>query len=176
MTDFNIQYGRSTEIFIDGKLNPNLIIEEGCWYLCIDTAELFIGVTTETGLTLKRINEAIINQIPIENLALKSDLESTKQEVIQTVVPTVNEVKTKVNKDIAPTVDELKAWVENKEYLQEIDLEGYVTNEKVTEIITEEVSTVVDKQVETKVVEVIQEKVDTGEVTVSTNAITYGDF
>ena len=63
MMDFNIQYGLSTEIFINGQLNPDLIIEEGCWYLCTDTAELFLGVydTDENGqrfLTLKIINEA----------------------------------------------------------------------------------------------------------------------
>lgn len=142
MTDFNIQYGRSTEIFIDGQLNPNLIIEEGCWYLCIDTAELFIGINTEDGLTLKRINEARINQIPVEDIALKSDLESVKQEVIQTVVPEVEEVKTKVEIDLAPAVEEvktaaeeLKTWVENKDYLQDIDLEGYATDLEVENLL-----------------------------------------
>lgn len=134
MMDFNIQYGRSTEIFIDGQLNPNLIIEEGCWYLCLDTAELFIGVATEDGLTLKRINEAIINQIPVKDLALKSEVETVKQEVIQTVIPEVEEVKTKIEEELAPVVynakeiaGELKTWVENKEYLQDIDLDGYAT-------------------------------------------------
>lgn len=152
MLDFNIQYGRSSELFIDGKINPNLIIEEGSWYLCIDTAELFIGVITESGPTLKRINDAKINEIPVESLVLKDDLDSAKQEVIQTVIPEVTEVKTKVEtvlipkveEELAPTITELKTWVENKEYLQDIDLDGYATetyvDNKVAEIIIPDVS------------------------------------
>lgn len=185
MTDFNILYGRSTELFINGQINPNLIIEEGCWYMCIDTAELFIGVATEAGLTLKRINEAKINEIPVENLALKSDVENVKQEVIQTITPEVVEVKTKieeilipkVEEEIVPTIDDLKTWVENKEYLQDIDLEGYVTTEKVTEVVAQKVNTVVTEQIETKVVEVIQDKIDAGEVAVKqAESVAYGTF
>ena len=52
----------------------------------------------------------------------------------------------------------------------------YVTNEKVTEVVTQEVNTVVTEQIETKVTEVIQEKVDAGEITVTTDKISYGDF
>jgi len=59
MIDFNINRGLSTVLFSEpGVINPRLIIEEGCWYLCIDTAELFLGVRTNDGLTLKRINES----------------------------------------------------------------------------------------------------------------------
>lgn len=140
MVDFNINYGLSTELFIDGQINPDLIIEEGCWYLCTDSAELFIGASVNGKLTLKRINEAEIHQIPVDNLALKSDVESAKQEVIQTVAPDVEAVKTKVEtvlipkveEEIAPTVEELKTWVENKEFLQHIDLNGYATEQWVT--------------------------------------------
>ena len=52
----------------------------------------------------------------------------------------------------------------------------YVTNDKVTEVVTNEVNTVVTEQIETKVTEVIQEKVDAGEITVTTDKISYGDF
>lgn len=123
MMDFNIQYGRSSEIFIDGQLNPNLIIEEGCWYLCIDTAELFIGVQTETGLTLKRINDA-------ESHPTISEVK-TKVEAV--LLPKVE----KVEEEIIPTVDDLKTWVENKEYLQDIDLNGYATETYVDSKVAE---------------------------------------
>ena len=58
MFDFQINRGLSTDLFINGQVNPDLIIEEGCWYLCTDTAELDVGVNTEEGLTLKQVNDA----------------------------------------------------------------------------------------------------------------------
>ena len=69
MADFKIRRGLSTALFVngsDGNINPKLIIEDGCWYLCTDTAALFLGVVLEDGSKhLKRINgdgaqEAII--------------------------------------------------------------------------------------------------------------------
>lgn len=47
MADLNIRYGLSSELFIDGQVNPKLIIEANCWYLCTDTAELFLGTYEE---------------------------------------------------------------------------------------------------------------------------------
>lgn len=57
--EFNIQRGLSKELFpaeLNGEINPNIIIEDGCWYLCTDTAELFLGVAAGDTVTLKRIN------------------------------------------------------------------------------------------------------------------------
>ena len=291
MIDFKIFRASSAELFPNGVLNRRLIIEEGCWYLCTDTAELFVGTQTDKGLALKRVNENEINRLP-EDVALKSDVENVKQEVIETVIPEVEAVKAKVEsvllpkveEEIVPTVEELKAWIDNKEFLQHIDLNGYATEayvkqaileadfdnkdidltnyvtkaeiaglasesyvdekvaglkvptkvselnndvgyltahqdishlatkdelaeaingiehptvdltgyvttetvtqvlenyatiEKVTEVVTQEVTASVEEQVESKVAEVIQDKVDTGEIAVSTNAINYGDF
>ena len=57
MDTFKIRRGLSSALFIDGKLNPRLVIEEGCWYLCTDTAWLFLGVRDSSdNLVLKRIN------------------------------------------------------------------------------------------------------------------------
>ena len=62
MTDFKIRRGLSTQLFsAPGVVNPRVAIEEGCWYLCTDTVELFLGVV-DTGtnkLTLKQINGGI---------------------------------------------------------------------------------------------------------------------
>lgn len=60
MEDFKIRRGLSSTLFISpGVVNPRLIKEAGCWYLCTDTAELFLCVETNAGdLTLKRINGA----------------------------------------------------------------------------------------------------------------------
>lgn len=58
MVDFKIRRGESTTLFSSpGVVNPRLIIEEGCWYLCTDTAELYLGMKLEGVLTLKKIND-----------------------------------------------------------------------------------------------------------------------
>ena len=58
MTDFNIRRGLSTVLFTEqGAVNHNILLEEGCWYLCTDTAELYLGVKTPEGeVVLKKIN------------------------------------------------------------------------------------------------------------------------
>ena len=60
MTDFKIRRGLSTSLFdnvTEGKINPKLVIEDGCWYLCTDTAELYLGIVLADGSkSLKRIN------------------------------------------------------------------------------------------------------------------------
>lgn len=121
MTDFNIRRGLSSELFPDGVLNPNILIEDGCWYLCDDTAELFIGVNTENGLTLKTINETKI-----------------KQEVTQTVVPAVEEVKTKVETVLVPKIDEelVPAITEVKSTAEELKtLVGSVLGTKADKVL-----------------------------------------
>ena len=65
MVDFKIRRGLSTTLFSEpGVINSRLVIEEGCWYLCTDTAELFLGVRGESGLTLKRINGSSAADVP----------------------------------------------------------------------------------------------------------------
>ena len=68
MIDFKIRKGPSSDLFIaPGEVNPRLIIENGCWYLTEDTAELFIGVLSEENkLTLKRINETGVLDRPTQ--------------------------------------------------------------------------------------------------------------
>lgn len=80
----------------------------------------------------------------------------------------------------AETVNQINQNIENIQntYVTNETLEqkNYVTDEQVTEVVTNEVETVVTEQIETKVTEVIQEKIDTGEITVSADRITYGEF
>ena len=106
MKDFNINYGLSTELFIGNQINPDLIIEAGCWYLCTDTAELFVGVNTDEGLTLKRVNDVDSHPVISE---VKTKVENVLiPKVEEEIVPTIEEVKS--------TTEELKAWVDNKEF------------------------------------------------------------
>ena len=66
MLDFKIRRGLYSTIFPEpGVINSKLVIEEGCWYLCTDTAELFLGVLLDSGkLTLKRINGNNATNLP----------------------------------------------------------------------------------------------------------------
>lgn len=82
MTEFRIRRGLSTTVFISpGIVNPKLLIEEGCWYLCTDTAELFLGIIDTTGkLTLKRINE--ITSDGNINSEVLVQLEELKKELV----------------------------------------------------------------------------------------------
>lgn len=63
MLDFKIRRGLSSTIYsAPGVINPRLVIEEGCWYLCTDTAELFLGVLdSDNKLALKRVNEVALD-------------------------------------------------------------------------------------------------------------------
>ena len=56
MTDFKVRRGLSYELFNNGLLNDNVVLELGCWYLCTDTAELFLCTDAEAR-ALKRIND-----------------------------------------------------------------------------------------------------------------------
>lgn len=47
--NFQIKQGLSTDLFIDGQLNPRVVLIETCWYLCTDTAELFLCVRRDDG-------------------------------------------------------------------------------------------------------------------------------
>lgn len=92
MVDFKIRRGLSTTLFSEpGVINSRLVIEEGCWYLCTDTAELFLGIQGEKGLTLKRINESSAADTPSTNPDL-AELEFTVGE-LQDEIATLKEVK-----------------------------------------------------------------------------------
>ena len=138
MTDFKIRKGLSTDLFIGGDhsngIVDGVVLEKGSWYLCTDTATLFLCVQTNDGLVLKRINDENIDEL--------------KHEVINTVKPSVDNLHTTVQ-TILPkveTVEELRAWIEGKEYLQDIDLDGFATKEFVAQKIAE--AALADKEVD----------------------------
>lgn len=61
---------------------------------------------------------------------------------------------------------------ENYTTTQQLE-ETYVTNTKVTELVTNEVTTVVSEQIENKVTEVIEKKIEDGNLVVNADAINY---
>lgn len=82
MVDFKVRRGPSTTVFsAPGVINKKLVIEEGCWYLCTDTAELFLGVLTEdNSYTLKRINDV---RSEVSDEKLQAALEELKNSVTE---------------------------------------------------------------------------------------------
>jgi hypothetical protein len=132
MIEFNIQRGLSSILFPNGDNvpNPKLIIEKGCWYLCTDTAELFIGVQGENGLTLKRINE---------NTDQGGSIDPEVLEALRGEINTVKEsLKDYTKKEELPDVSEFITMqdVEDKNYLTKVPA-GYATEEFVTTKIAE---------------------------------------
>ena len=76
----------------------------------------------ETDLSNYYTKEEVNNLLPVE------EIEEVKTKVETMLLP-------KVEEEIEPTVGELKTWVENKEYLQDIDLDGYATETYVVNAI-----------------------------------------
>ena len=68
MTEFKIRRGLSSQLFpypeYPNKLHEDLVIEPGCWYLCTDTADLFLGIQHDNRLSLKRINGDVTTILP----------------------------------------------------------------------------------------------------------------
>lgn len=80
MLDFKIRRGPSEMMFTSpGVINPRFIIEEGCWYLCTDTAELFLGIEeSDHSLSLKRINEV---KAEVADKTIQAALEALRNEI-----------------------------------------------------------------------------------------------
>lgn len=112
--DFKIRRGRSTQLFVngvEGKVNPKLIIEEGCWYLCTDTASLFLGGTFDGKLDLRRIND--IGQAA--------------------VTPEISEAIAELKQSLAALEDvELFQKIDSEEELRNIDFKAENFNPNIT--------------------------------------------
>ena len=76
MVDFKIRRGLSSTLFVEpGVVDPRLVIEEGCWYLCTDSAELFLGTRGDDDeLVLKKINAKDVIDEPVMGPALGGQL------------------------------------------------------------------------------------------------------
>lgn len=152
MIDFNILHGLSTELFSAPEVvNPDLIIEEGCWYLCTDTAELYLGVKNDTTgeFALKKINHAeeaidpsVIELLNVEinkvkeslnDYAKKTDLPDVSNFITEAEVEakgylTAQDINNKAEKEHTHTLAEITDY-------EAPDFTGYATEEYVSEQI-----------------------------------------
>lgn len=132
---FRIRRGLSTELFqvIDGKPNyeapsKTVTLEENCWYLCTDTAELFLGVkvtdpdTGESLITLKRINSDDSQSNDEINPELAEDLAELQGEI--TTIKNAGYI----------TKTQLEEAISNIEH-PPVSFDGYATEEYVDNAI-----------------------------------------
>lgn len=156
MSEFNIRRGKSTVLFnASGAVNDNVVLEEGYWYLCTDTAELFLCVNENDVLSLKRINEGaslevsiptklsellndcgFITEIP-DNYVVEDDLAGFVYKTDLAGLASEKYVDEKVASVKIPEVPSKVSELENdKGYLTEHQsLEGYATETFVQEEI-----------------------------------------
>ena len=94
----------------------------------------------ETDLSNYYTKSEVYTKEEVNALLPHEEIEEVRT-TVQTIVPTVEKVEVilpKVEEEILPaveTVAELRSWVENKDYLQDIDLNGYATEEYVDNAI-----------------------------------------
>ena len=87
-----------------------------------------------------------IPEVDLSNYYTKAETYSKEEVNALLPVEEIKEVKTKVEtvlvpkveQEIEPAIDDLKLWVENKEYLQDVDLEGYATKEEISYLAKKE--------------------------------------
>jgi chromosome segregation ATPase len=132
-TQFQIKKGLSTDLF-DSQGNCRLIKKvEGCWYLTIDTAEVFVCVRSIPGdeasdLVLKRLNELgdfsdYYTKVELDDIlanvnAAMADIKATAEEAIaaaQAAQEAVDELADGRVTDLETRVDALEARAEELE-------------------------------------------------------------
>ena len=183
MAEFKIRRGLSTTLFVaPGVINSKLIIEEGCWYLCTDTAELFLGIQDSLGnLTLKRINEVFVDSAFKEEF--KNSLAELKNELVElqdielfqkitseTDLPTDFENETfnpNITYYIPVTNDKVNTYIFDKDsqsYMCTGGVDELVLRAMVTELIEvtidEKFDKVLDEKLSNKVPEIVKETIE----------------
>lgn len=75
--DFKIKRGPWSELFSEpGVIRDDIDIKEGYWYLCSDTAELFLGVQVDKTTCLKQVNAEATASI-LEEIRAELDKQKT---------------------------------------------------------------------------------------------------
>lgn len=177
MTDFKVKRGLSTTMFISpGVINPRLVIEEGCWYLCTDTAALFLGIISDSGTpTLKRINEVELDtslQDAIEELR-EHLIELEDAELFKRIDAESELPKDFDSEDFNPNITYYIPLVGNRvtTYIFDKGLNDFVCTNSVDEtvvraMVTEAIEITLESALATKLPEMVKEVV--------TESILYG--
>ena len=170
MDDFKIRRGLSTVLFSSpGVINPRLVIEEGCWYLCTDTAELFLGVFEDNKLTLRRINGtsgaqnfAGLLMALEEKIAKLEDTELFQKIEVESDLPTDFEAE-----DFNPNITYYIPLVDGKvkTYIFDKDAQSYMCTNSIDEVvvramISDALEFALDKTLTTKVPDIVRQTME----------------
>ena len=169
MTDFKIRRGLSTDLFINGDNKAGVIegvvLENGCWYLCTDTADLFICVQQSNGLALKRINEKAGWDISVDGdtidasviIALRAEVNNIKEGLKgyakTSDIPSLEEYATK--EFVVDAIDKHEALATVEEVKTKLEKEVLPVIPTVQETILPTV-----QKVETEILPTVQELVE----------------
>lgn len=173
MLDFKVRRGLSTTLFsAPGVVNPRLVIEEGSWYLCTDTADLFLGVRLEDGShSLRRINA---DSFELILTALQQDVDALKATELFKKIQYEYELPTDFDSaDFNPNVTYYivtgDAAAENpvvNTYIFDASISGYICTKGVDldalrSMVDETIEQVLDDKLAEKVPEVVEETIET---------------
>lgn len=173
MLDFKVRRGLSTTLFSEsGVVNPKLVIEEGSWYLCTDTADLFLGVKLEDGsYTLRRINA---DSFELTLTTLKQDVETLKATELFKKIQYEYELPTdfdsaEFNPNVTYYIVTGDVTAENpvvSTYIFDSTIPGYICTKGVDlsslrSMVDETIEQVLDTKLAEKVPEVVEETIET---------------
>ncbi len=166
--NFKIRQGHSTALFgTDGKLKSNVVLEAGCWYLCTDTADVYVCVYEQDKLTLKHINSGAF-ETSITNLEntisnIDTDIQHLKNQQLYQKINSEADLPTDFdsptfNPNIAYyiIIDEKNNFA-NLYIFDELAKSYMCTNKTDLQILDSELEQLVDKKVEASLSEKIPE-------------------
>lgn len=174
MSDFKVRRGLSSTLFkAPGEINPKLILEQGTWYLCTDTADLFVCVTLSNGqLSLKQVNA---DSFVLALDEIKEDIKQLKAVQLYQQISGEDELPTDFNSaEFNPNVT-YYTIIDNGEesgtplvctYIFDIGTQSYMcTNSTdinaLREAINAAVDNVIDEKIEAKVPVVVEDTIHT---------------
>lgn len=171
MQDFKIRRGPSALLFSEpGIINPKLVIEEGCWYLCTDTAELFLGISINGELSLKQINEVDLPDYDTVVNELKKELETIRSTNLYIKITDESDLPTDFDSEsFNPNITYYVILENNKinTFIFDISSQSYLCTSGVDEavlrdLILETVDfTLVDELLSTKLPEAVKQIMET---------------
>lgn len=180
MLDFKIRRGPSSTFFSEpGVVNPRLIIEEGCWYLVTDKAELYLGILDDSGTPkLQKINEVALEpdmggssttQLEFQIKDLEARLDTLDSFELYQKIYSESDLPTNFDSDdFNPNITYYIQLGDNKicTYVYDNDTQSYMCTNSVDELViramvTEALDLVLDEALETKVSQLVKQTIET---------------
>jgi hypothetical protein len=83
LNSFKVKHGTTAQLFdAKGIIRPNVKLELGSWYICTDTASVYICVSENSKLILKRINSESFESVDTEINSLTTRVEQVERNAL----------------------------------------------------------------------------------------------